>query len=130
MSRIAVTFPDAMAAVLAILRPVMPTIAFGNVQPEDRTDRPVPYVMVRLDGTTTDYPVNETATIRVAVWHRTEAEGLALIQAIRAVLCSYPGGSEVRSIRPLTGPLPTLDPDTGSPLSSITVAVRLRPTSL
>jgi hypothetical protein len=130
MSNLVVAFPDAMLAVLNILRAAMPAIRFGSVQQHETTDKPTPYVMVRLDGSTVIYPVVETATIRVSVWHSTEADGLALGQRVRAVLCGYPGGSEVRSIAPLTGSIPTTDPDTGLPLSSFTVAVRLRPTSL
>lgn len=130
MSNLAVTFPDAMLAVLNIIRPVMPTVRFGTALFQDTPDKPVPYVMVRLDGSATSYPVVETATIRLSVWHKTEAEALALAQQLRGVLCGYPGGSHVRSIAPLAGAIPTLDPDNGLPLSSFTVAARLRPTTL
>lgn len=127
MSKIIVRFPDPMLATLDVLRPALPAIRFGTVTPEEMPEPPLPYVMVRLDGSFISDLVVKTATIRISVWHRTEAECLDLAGTVEAVLLGYPGGEAVRSIGPLTGAFPTTDPDTGNPLSSFTVAVRLRP---
>jgi hypothetical protein len=127
VSKILSVFPDPMLAVLEVLRPTMPTVTFGTLLPEEMATTPVPYVMVRLDGSFSRLRVEKTATVRISVWHSTESAGLSLAETIEGVLCGYPGGSKVRAVTPLTGAFPTNDPDTGSPLSSFTVAVRLRP---
>ena len=129
-----VIFPDAMKAALAILRaePLLDGVTFGT-KPLDVTSETapsVPYAAVRLAATFPRYPVGETATLRVSVWAATDAEGLALAQRVRAVLLAHPGNGDVRSFGPLTGPVPTEDPDTRGPLSYFTVAARLRPQPL
>lgn len=130
MSKVAVVFPDAMLSILNILRAAFPEIRFGTITPEEMRDAPVPYVMVRTDGSSTRYPIVETTTIRVSVWHATEAQGIALAQRLLAILLVHSGDEAVRSVSMLTGAFPTSDPDTGSPLSSFTIAARLRPVPL
>lgn len=133
-----VTFPDPMLAVLEILRDRLPAteaaaLNLGTILPEDHAEGAfpgLPYAAVRLDATAPGYPVTETATIRVAIWAASEAKGLRLAQVVRAVLAAYEGGPKVRSLSPLTGPYPSSDPESGAPLSYLTVAARLRPTTL
>lgn len=129
MSKIFLTFPDPMLATLDVLRTLMPHITFGTLQPEDMTSSPVPYVMVRIDGSFRRM-VTRAATMRVSVWHGTEAEGLAVAEYVEARLCAFPGDAQVRCFKPLTGPFPTNDPETGSPLASLTVSALLRPKPL
>lgn len=135
-----IIFPDAQLAIVTLLREQLATLDFtyvdgftvGTKVPGDKSldDSHLPYILVRLDGALTSKRVDEDATIRISVWHKTEAQGLALAQACRALLTSYEGGSTIRVITSLTGPVPTSDPESGDPLSTFTVAVRLRPTTL
>lgn len=135
-----VVFPDPQLAVVELLRTKLSARAetfatgatVGTVTPdgEARTLTSAPYVMVRLDATASRYPVDETATIRVSVWHSSEAKSLALGQLCRALLLSYEGGEKIRVATPLTGPIPAGDPESGDPLSTFTVAIRLRPDPL
>lgn len=133
-----IIFPDAMLAVVETLRDRLEMIEqgagvkVGTKVPFDRSlDKSnLPYVLVRLDGSTLSRQVDESATVRVSIWHTTEAKGLALAQACRALLLSYEGGAKIRVITPLTGATPSSDPESGDPLSSFTVAVRLRPSTL
>ena len=136
----AIIFPDAMKAVVDVIRqqltqtslPVAQSATVGTRVPvttaAERSS--LPYVLVRLDGSALNRQVDEVASIRIAIWHTTEANGLALAQIIRALLLAYPGDNSIRAINPLTGPIPTSDPESGDPLSSFTVAVRLRPSNL
>lgn len=127
-----VTFPDPLLALLTILRAEVPDATFGTRLPEDfdHLTRPgLPYVLIRADATFTRYPIVETATVRVTVWHTTAAAAAALAQRVRAVLLSYPGGPDVRSVAQVSGPVPTIDPEGGTPLSTFSVAARLRPTT-
>lgn len=108
------------------------TYTIGTRIPGDKSldKASLPYILIRLDGSTLDRVVDETATIRVAVWHTSEAKGLALCQVLRALLLSYEGDSKIRAVQSLTGTIPASDPESGDPLSSFTVAVHLRPITL
>lgn len=135
-----IIFPDAQLAVVETLRERLEMVdqsyvagfTVGTKIASDRSlDNPsLPYILVRLDGSSLTQRVDEEATVRVAVWHTSEAQGLALAQACRALLLSYEGGAKIRVITPLSGAVPTSDPESGDPLSSFTVAVRLRPSTL
>lgn len=131
-----VVFPDARIATLAVLRAEASTIGdgvtFGTRVPDvANTGGPtLPFVLVSHDATYGRFPVTETAAIRLTVWAASEAATLALAQRARAVLLAYPGGTAVRSFGRLTGPIPTADPDSGTPIAYLTVAARLRPTQL
>ncbi|GAA4981236.1 hypothetical protein [Actinopolymorpha pittospori] len=129
MARPIVDFPDAILATLGVLRARVASATFGTKAPEEYPTAPAaPYVAVAVDSSTVRYPVTETVSLRLAVWGVDDASGYALARHLRAVLLAYEGGPEVRSYGPLTGPIPTTDPATGSPLSTFTVAARLRPT--
>lgn len=136
----AIIFPDPMLAVVEVLRDRLEMVdqtyvqgfTVGTKVPADKSldKKLLPYILVRLDGSTLTQQANEEATIRISVWHRTEAQGIALAQACRALLLSYGGGAKIRVIKPLTGTIPSSDPESGDPLSSFTVAVSLRPSTL
>jgi hypothetical protein len=135
-----IIFPDPMLAVVEVLRDRLEMVdqtyvegfTVGTKVPADKSidKKFLPYILVRLDGSTLTQQVNEEATIRISVWHRTEAQGIALAQACRALLLSYGGGAKIRVTKPLTGTIPSSDPESGDPLSSFTVAVVLRPSTL
>lgn len=135
-----IIFPDPMLAVVTLLRDQLSAVSLDFAQnvtvgtrvPEDRSvdNNYLPYVLVRLDGSTLNKRVDENATIRISVWHTTEAKGIALAQVCRALLLSHEGGAAIRVIQPLTGVIPTSDPESGDPLSTFTVAVRMRPQTL
>lgn len=95
----------------------------------DKHTRTNPFVMVRLDRVALDRNLDESATVRVTVWHASEAKSLALAQLCRGLLLAYMGDSNVRAYQALAGPIPAGDPESGEPLSFFTVAARLRPTS-
>lgn len=105
--------------------PVADGVLVGTVFPSDGQ---IPYVSVRLEGASLSRRVAETASLRVAVWHTSEARALALAQLCRALLLAHPGDSGVRVFSALAGPFPASDPDNGNPIASFTVAARLRPT--
>ena len=135
-----IIFRDAMLAVIEVLKSKLDTVSseyvttytIGTRVPGDKSldKSTLPYILVRLDGSSLSKVVDEEATIRVAVWHSSEAKGLQLAQVIRALLLSYEGDSKIRAIQSLTGTVPASDPESGDPLSSFTVAVRLRPITL
>jgi hypothetical protein len=131
-----VAFPDPIFETLRILRDRLPghpetsAVACGTLQVEETTES-LPYLMVALDGSTTRYPVSETASLRIVVWAGTDLEALRIAQIARGLLFSLGRDSKVRSYgEPSTGPRPDTDPDTGGPLSSFTVSARLRPEPL
>lgn len=130
-----VVFPDPMLAAVTYLRTALAarseTVADGAlVGTRLPTDGQLPYVSVRLQGASLDYRIAETASLRVTVWHTSEARALALAQLCRALLLAHPGDSDVRNYSPGTGPFPAADPDNGDALASFTVAARMRPTTI
>jgi hypothetical protein len=127
-------FPDAQLAALAILRadPHASGVQFGTLplSPDMEPAPTIPYVAVRLERSVSSLKALQTASLRVSVWHESEAQALALAQVLRAVLLAASGDAAVRSFGELTGPSPAPDPDSGLPLASFTVAARLRPVPL
>jgi len=85
-----------------------------------------PHVQVALDGTPAmQYPVLWRCTLRVTAWSSSTTTAKALVALAHGLLLQHPGSTEVGSIRPLTGTLPTRDPVTGAQLASVTVQVNL-----
>lgn len=136
----ALIFPDAMLAVIEALKIKLDLVSseyvtaytIGTRVPGDKSldKADLPYILIRLDGSTLNRVADEEATVRIAVWHVSEAKGLQLAQVCRALLLSYEGDSKIRAVQSLTGIIPSSDPESGDPLSSFTVAVHLRPSTL
>jgi hypothetical protein len=130
-----VTFPDVMLSTVTYLRPALAArteafaegVTIGTVFPRDGE---IPFVMVRQDGQSIAQRIDASATVRVSVWHTSEARALALAGLCQALLLAHPGDDEVRLFSPIGGPFPAADPDNGNPLASFSVAARLRPITL
>jgi hypothetical protein len=89
------------------------------------------HVQVGHDGTPeVRYPVLWRASVRVTCWHASTTTSKALVALCQALLCAHPGSAQVASVQPLTGVLPTRDPDTGAQLASVSVRVNLLGTVL
>ncbi|SCL33011.1 hypothetical protein GA0070616_4612 [Micromonospora nigra] len=122
--------PDPRTATLAVLRGAFPAVTFGTKRLDDfaQGDVPaLPYARVSCDGTFSRLRVSQRATVRVTVWAESDAAGYDLAANAHASLMAHEGNADVHGFGPLTGPLPTDDPDTGRPLCSFTVSARLRP---
>lgn len=65
--------------------------------------------------------VTQNATVRVQVWHCTDADAHDLAQLARALLLASTGGDHLQRFDPLAGPIVTVDPDTEQPLAWFTV---------
>lgn len=137
MAKPLVLFTDVTAGVLDLLRAGLAArddAYIGDVTVSAKVptgkvpDKGLPLVVVRHDGTPASrYPVDETATVRVTVWHRDEPAAVRLAQLCRGLILTTRGTDLVRATRPLTGPVPAADPDTGEPIATFTVAVHPRP---
>jgi hypothetical protein len=133
-----ILFPDAQKAVRDLLRVLLagrtePEAAGAIVSTRDLPgadeSRSLPYVQVRSDGRFRDSRLNGRATVRVIVWHRDEALTEALAGLCEALILAA-HSDDVRSVSPVSGPIPTGDPDTGLPLSFFTITARLTPRQL
>lgn len=130
----AVSFPDPQLAVRDLLRSLLTGrpeayAAGATVSTKGPTGADLPYVQVRSDGRFRDARLNGRASVRVIVWHRDEGLGESLAALCEALLLA--GSSDrIRGCSPLTGPIPTGDPDTGKPMSYFTITARLRPSQL
>jgi hypothetical protein len=129
-------FPDPVLLVIAALRadlaadtsPEAASATVGRKAPGEGFTPAAPYVQVSHDGSTVSLGVTEETSVRVAVYHRSDALGLALVQRCRALLLDH-RAPLLRSITPGPGPFQTEDPDSGGPLSYLTLSVRTRPTT-
>ena len=132
----AVLFPDAQLAARDLVRSLLasraePEAAGATVSTKapPGTSPALPYVQVRSDGSFRDAVLNGRASVRFLVWHRDEGLGLRLAALIEALLLAN-SSDKIRGFSPLSGPLPTQDPDTGAPMSYFTLTARLRPAQL
>lgn len=137
----AVVFADAQRAVRDALRaalaarsePSAQGVTVGVRVPSWHSDDApaIPYVVVRVDGNVRDARLNGRATVRVTVWHRDEGLALDLAALCEALLL---GGlatdAGIRSVGPVSSPIPSEDPDNGTPLAFFRVTARMRPTNL
>jgi hypothetical protein len=129
---VAVSFPDPQLAVRDLLRAICasrtePYATGATVSTKPPAEnQALPYVQVRSDGRFRDARLNGRASVRVLVWHKDEGLGEELAGLLEALLLSS-ASADIRGFSPLTGPIPTGDPDTGAPLSYFTLTARLRP---
>lgn len=134
----AVMFPDPQLAVRDLLRVLLAGRAEAYAQgvtvstkaPPGTDEAPVlPYIQIQSDGRFRDARLNGRASVRVIVWHKDVGLGENLAGLAEALLLA--GSSDrIRGASPLTGPMPTGDPDTGAPMSYFTITARLRPSNL
>lgn len=136
MSDSAIAFPDPQRAVRDLLRTLLAgrsePVASGatvSTKPPSGTSPTLPYVQVRSDGRFRDSRLNGRASVRIIVWHKDEGLGEELAGLCEALLLASTS-AEIRGFSPLTGPMPTGDPDTGAPMSYFTITARLRPVQL
>lgn len=89
----------------------------------------LPYFLVSLTSASSRdrWGTDERATVAVSVWTDEEAAAYSLARLAYSALLAYPGGSSVRAFRPVAGPIPTTDPESGGPLSTFTVEALARP---
>ena len=129
-----VTFPDPLVAALGVLRPALAaraepyasTARVSHKLPARTSSTAGADVLVASDGATGTYPVNERALVRVTVWHSDPNTAYLLASLCRALLVTHQG-SAIRSAQPVSGPIPTVDPESATPLASVVVAAHLRP---
>lgn len=133
-----ITFPDPQRATRDLLRELLadrlePSALGATVStktlPGSDDARPLPYVQVRSDGRFRDSRLNGRATMRVVVWHRDEGLAEDLAGLCEALLLASSSAS-LRGFSPVTGPIPVGDPETGLPMSFLTLTARLRPGQL
>ncbi|MGY4902569.1 hypothetical protein [Streptomyces sp. 900116325] len=135
-----VVFADAQAAAADALRaalagrsePYSADAAVGTRVPGDRAPETphLPYVLVRKDA---DMPhssmANSRATIRVTVWHESADDAHDLAMLCQGLLLVH-SGPVIRGVRPATGPIAAVDPDSGTDLSTFTVLANIKPLPL
>ncbi|UIW13265.1 tail terminator [Arthrobacter phage Crewmate] len=131
-----ILFPDPQKAVVDVLKLVLmgrpEAVAQGvkvSTKPPSGTAPTLPYVQVRSDGRFRDARLNGRASVRIIVWHEDEGLGEELAGLCEALLLAATS-PEIRGFSPLTGPMPTGDPDTGAPMSYFTLSARLRPVQI
>ncbi|QNJ56513.1 tail terminator [Arthrobacter phage Niobe] len=131
-----ILFPDPQKAVVDVLKLVLmgrpEAVAQGvtvSTRPPKGTSPSLPYVQVRSDGRFRDARLNGRASVRIIVWHTDEGYGEELAGLCEALLLAATS-PEIRGFSPLTGPMPTGDPDTGAPMSYFTLTARLRPVQI
>ncbi|UDL14618.1 tail terminator [Arthrobacter phage KeAlii] len=128
----AVIFPDGQLAARNLLRSILSGRSEPEAQGATVSTKPpaetqaLPYVQVLSDGKFRDPRLNGRASLRFVVWHRDEGLGEALAGLCEGLLLDS-HSSEIRGFSPLTGPIPTGDPDTGAPMSYFTLTARLNP---
>lgn len=138
MSPTSILFPDPQLAVRDLLRvrlkgrtepEALGAVVSTRDLPGADESRSLPYIQVRSDGSFRDARLNGRATVRVVVWHRDEGLTQRLAALCEALLIGATS-TDIRGAQPVSGPLPTGDPDTGLPMSFFTITARLRPRQL
>lgn len=126
-------FPDPRLVALRIIRATPITLLkAGTVLPEDRPkgQQGLPYAMVSHDGGDVRHNAKAIARIRVTVWDKAEDKTLRLAQVLRAYMLAARGDAELGGCGNATLPLPAPDPDSGAPMASFLLDVRLNPITL
>jgi len=125
------TYPRVVRLVVTLLATLLDdldeaaTVA-ANV-PRHWTPTAGTHVQVASDGVPElDHPVAIYPTVRVTVWAADPDEADRVAGICLGLLAGHPGEGGIGATRPLTGPLPARDADTGADLSSVTVRVTVR----
>jgi hypothetical protein len=133
-----ILFPDPQLAVRDLLRVLLAertepaaldAVVSTKAPPGSDGTRVLPHIQVRTDGRFRSARLNGRATVRVSVWHRDEGLGESLASLLEGLLLASSSG-EIRGFSPVSGSIPTSDPDTGEPLSFFTITARLTPVQL
>lgn len=130
-------FADAERAAIDVLKAelalrtgidyVSPAITVGVEYPGGSAgSAEVPHVQVAHDGTPTIQEAAEFATVRLTAWHTSRTSAKRLVALCKGVLDAHRGTADVHGFRPLTGPQPATDPDTGLAMCTLTVRVSVR----
>lgn len=135
-----VAFADVQAAGASVLRdalagrgePYVTGVQVGTRVPADRSaEAPhLPLLVVRKD---LDMPhasmANSRCTLRVTAWHTGADQAHDLAMLAQGLLLIH-SGAVIRGVRPGTGPLASIDDESGVDLSWFTVRANVRPTVL
>lgn len=133
-----VVYPDARVGALAVLEEELgdydddfvDNVKVGRKLPADWTlAAAYPFVQGHIDASFDELFVVEHQTVRITVWHRSEADAYALAQLCKAILLDH-SGAVIRNTRPLTGPIPTTDDTNNAPIAYFTVDARVRATEV
>lgn len=130
MTKPLVTFADPEHAIIDYLTGKTAATA-GSFFPKSSTDTPpsLPFLQVAWDGTpTVRYPVTQDPTVRLTWWDENPTPAKAGLALAQAHMLAHPGDANVWNVLPLTGGLPSRDPDTGLWLCTATFRVSVRPT--
>ena len=127
--------PDAERVIVDFLTTALAArsqdVTVGVDLPTTWTTTTKDHVQVALDGTpSVQYPILWRASVRITWWASSTTRAKAGVALCQALLCAHPGSVSVASVQPLTGVLPTRDPDTGAQLASVSVRVNLLGTVL
>lgn len=140
MTKPLVVFPDAERLVVELLEDegvgdelvvvddFEPGVTVGVGVPDGWTpEGSPPHLEVAWDGTPLEaHPVVAFATIRVVARAASTTVAKRLAALAQGLLLAHRGGSGIAGCSPLTGVLPSRDPDTRAELAAITVRVKVR----
>lgn len=139
MGKALVVFPDVQAAGAAVLRmalagrsePYTAGVTVGTRVPDTRAPEvPFRYVLVAKDGDTPHTSMaNARCLLRITVWHEDPDQAHDLAMLCQGLLLVH-SGDVIRGARPVQGPIPARDPDSGLDLSTFLVLANVRPTVL
>jgi len=129
----ALRFPDVERSAVDLLDELTPdpaTVGISLPDDWDRAESPI-HLQVGWDGTfITASRITANATVRVVAWAATATAAKAAALDAHARLCAHRGGHSITLIRPLVGPQPARDADTGAELAWFTVRATVRATPL
>jgi len=122
MSKPEVTYPDAEHVVVDYLTGMLDGATVGVDVPDDHTRTSPAHLQVTVDGVTLTHPIQASALVRLTAWapSRTGAKQLCGL-ALGLLL-----GQQEWPTQPVSGPIPTRDPDTGTELATAALRIGLR----
>ncbi len=128
----AATYPDAERLSVDYLTDELDEDATVGVGvPDGWTIDSPSHIEVALDGVPImHHPMFAHATIRLVARAASTTEAKRLATKGLGVLCAHPGGTDIRTVLPLTGPLPSRDPQTEAELAAVTARVTVRSTPI